>query len=75
MLSSSASLPSATRRSATAPLNALATLAIRMWSPARGVRPVSTSATPEDRTVVREPRRRVMIAPGGPPSALTSPSS
>ena len=59
----------------TAPLKALATLAIRMWSRERGLRRVSTSATPERRTVVFEPRRSVTIAPGGPPSAATSASS
>ena len=38
IVSSSPSSPARTRLSATAPLNALATLAIRMWSVARGGR-------------------------------------
>ena len=47
-------------------------LAIRMWSVARGLRPVARSATPDVNTVVRAPRRSVTTAPGGPRSAFTS---
>ena len=71
----SVSFPLATRRSATAPLKAFATLAIRMWSVARGFLRASTSATPALSVVMREPRRSVTIAPGGPPSAATRASS
>jgi hypothetical protein len=72
IVSSRPSFPCCTRRSATAPLNALVTLPRRMWSLARGAPRRRTSARPARRTVNRPSRYSVTIVPGGPPREATN---
>ena len=72
IVSSSASTPSSTSASAVAPLNALDTLAIRMWSSAVGGSSAPTSATPTPNTCRSGPDCTTAIAPGGPPGIATS---
>src|ERR1044072_3548041 len=72
IVSSKLSFPARTRLRATAPLKALATLAIRMWSVGRGALLRFTSARPARSTVNRPLRYIVAIAPGGPPGASTN---
>jgi len=75
MVSSSDSLPWATSRSATAPLNALLTLAIRQWSPSRIRAPVRRFATPRRKTSRRPSRCTTETIPGGPPGIRTNAES
>ena len=71
-VSSSASLPSATSESAAAPLNALATLAMRIASPAAKGVSVAVSATPAvSRVAGADPRCTTTEIPGGPSSRVT----
>jgi hypothetical protein len=71
-VSSSDSFPCSTSRSATAPLNAFAMLAIRQRSPIRIGALVRMSATPWSITTRCLPRCTTAIAPGGPPGRSTS---
>ena len=62
------SVPAETRESATAPLKAFDTLAMRMLSSPRIGAPPATSATPDVCSVPCRPRCTTTAIPGGPPA-------
>src|SRR4029077_19735156 len=72
MVSSSESPPASTSDNATAPLNAFATLAMRMWSFFRGRPGSPTVAPPAVCTPRTGPRCTIAVALGGPPGIATS---
>src|SRR5215208_3689482 len=75
MVSFKESAPLLTKESATAPLKALATLAMRMWSLARRGRLPLRLRTPKEWIFLLWPRCTTAITPGGLPSMATSSSS